>query len=97
MKIEEISERKTKDTIELEGKVIRANDPSDSEYGWSQRIILRDDTGEMGCWLNLDTKDDKVAKGASIKLEGKLSAEYTDKRTGKLKRSINGCKWNFVE
>jgi len=78
------------DGIEIEGNIIKALTPRDGEYGPSQFIVLKDKTGEQGCWLKLDSKEDKVSKGSSIKIKGKVSKEYEDDK-GKMKRSLNNC------
>ena len=76
------------DTIELEGKVFRMKAPNsndfDGEIVWGQFIVLKDDTGEQGCWLKLDSQEDKVTKGTHITINGKLGKEYKDSR-GKTK------------
>lgn len=95
MKVEEIKPRASEgDVIELEGKVSFVKKPNSSDFEgttvWSQFVYLKDDTGEQGCWLKLDSPEDKVTKGASIKIKGKLSKEYTDKK-GVMKRSVNNC------
>ena len=93
IKIEEMVRATEDDQVELEGKVFRANDPNEGEYGWSQFIVVKDDTGEQGCWLKLDGEEDKVSKGSTISLKGKVGKEYTDKR-GKKARSVNNCEFS---
>ena len=78
------------DIIELEGKVIRVLKPNKGEYGWSQFIVIKDETGEQGAWLKLDSEGDGVSKGASLKIKGKVSKEYKDDK-GVIKRSLNNC------
>ena len=94
MKVEEMPRASEGDTIELEGKVFRLKAPNSNDFEgeivWSQFIILKDETGEQGCWLKLDSKEDNVTKGTSIKIKGKLGKEYTTSR-GKKARSINNC------
>lgn len=78
------------DSIEIEGKVIKALTPRDGEYGPSQFIVVKDKTGEQGCWLKLDSKEeDKISRGSSIKVKGKVK-EYEDDK-GKMKKSLNNC------
>lgn len=101
MKVEEIKPRASEgDTIELEGKVFRLKEPNSKEFEgnvvWSQFIVVKDATGEQGCWLKLDEEGDKVSKGSSIKIKGKLGEEYTEKRSGKLKRSVNNCEFEVI-
>ena len=96
MKVEEIKPRASEgDVIELEGEVFRRKAPNSNDFEgttvWGQFIVLKDDTGEQGCWLKLDGEGDGVSKGSSIKIKGTLGKEYTEKRSGKLKRSINNC------
>ena len=93
IKIEEMVRATEDDQVELEGKVFRANDPNEGEYGWSQFIVVKDDTAEQGCWLKLDGEEDKVSKGSTISLKGKVGKEYTDKR-GKKARSVNNCEFS---
>lgn len=95
MKVKEIKPRASEgDIIELEGKVSFAKKPNSKDFEgttvWSQFIVLKDDTGEQGCWLKLDSPEDKVSKGTSIKIKGKLGEEYEDNK-GVMKRSINNC------
>jgi len=95
MKVEEIKPRASEgDVIELEGKVSFAKKPNSKDFEgttvWSQFIVLKDDTGEQGAWLKLDSPEDKVSKGSSVKIKGKLGEEYEDSK-GVMKRSINNC------
>jgi len=97
MKVEEIKPRASEgDTIELEGKVSFARKPNSNDFEgttvWSQFIVLKDDTGEQGAWLKLDSPEDKVTKGTSIRIKGKLGEEYEDKK-GVMKRSVNNCEF----
>ena len=100
MKVEEIKPRASEgDQIELEGKVPFARKPNSNDFEgttvWSQFIVLKDNTGEQGVWLKLDSPEDKVTKGTSIKIKGKLGEEYEDKK-GVMKRSINNCEFEIV-
>ena len=95
MKVGEIKPRASEgDVIELEGKVSFAKKPNSRDFEgttvWSQFVVLKDDTGEQGAWLKLDSPEDKVSKGSSIKIKGKLGEEYEDNK-GVMKRSINNC------
>ena len=94
IKINEMSRASEGDTIELEGKVFRLKEPNSNDFEgtivWSQFIVLKDETGEQGCWLKLDSAEDKVSKGSSIKIKGKVGKDYKDNR-GNTKRSINNC------
>lgn len=99
MKIEEITRASEGDTIELESKVSLAKAPNsndfDGEIVWGQFIVIKDDTGEQGAWLKLDSVDDKVTKGTAISIKGKLGKEYTTSR-GKKARSLNNCEFEVV-
>ena len=97
MKIEEIKPRASEgDFIELEGKVSHAQKPNEGQYGWSQFIGVKDSTGEQNCWIKLEGEEDKVTKGTPIKIKGKLSAEYPDKKTKEMVRSINNCDFEVI-
>ena len=99
MKVEEMPRASEGDTIELEGKVFRFKEPNsndfDGEIVWGQFVVLKDETGEQGCWLKLDSKEGFVTKGTVISIKGKLGKEYKDSR-GKMKRSINNCDFEVV-
>lgn len=99
MKVEEMPRASEGDTIELEGKVFRFKEPNsndfDGEIVWGQFVVLKDETGEQGCWLKLDSKEGFVTKGTVISIKGKLGKEYKDSR-GKMKRSINNCEFEVI-
>lgn len=95
IEIKEMPRASEGDAIELEGKVIRALKPNEGQYGWSQFIVLKDKTGEQGCWLKLDSEEDKISKNSSIKVKGKVGEEYEDSK-GKMKRSLNNCEFEVV-
>ena len=99
MKVEEMPRASEGDTIELEGKVFRLKAPNsqdfDGEIVWGQFVVLKDETGEQGCWLKLDSEDDAVTKGTSISIKGKLGKEYKTSR-GKMARSINNCDFEVI-
>ena len=100
MKIEELSRASEGDILELEGKVFRLKEPNsndfDGEIVWGQFVVLKDDSGEQGCWLKLDSKEGFVTKGMTISIKGKLGKEYTTSR-GKKARSINNCDFDIVQ
>jgi hypothetical protein len=96
IEIKEMSRASEGDTIEFEGKVFRANDPNSGQYGWSQFIVVKDATGEQGCWLNLEGEEDKVTKGSTIRIKGKVGKEYKNKQ-GKMDRSVNNCQFEVGE
>lgn len=63
--------------IITEGKVIKIlKDPNENEYGWSQFIKIKDDTGDMACWVNIETEEDAYKVGQYIKIKGKVN-KYT--------------------
>ena len=99
MKIEEMPRASEGDTIELEGKVFRLKEPNsndfDGEIVWGQFVVLKDESGEQGCWLKLGSQEDKVTKGMQISINGKLGKEYTTSR-GKKARSINNCDFEVI-
>ena len=100
MKVEEIKPRASEgDIIELEGKVFRLKAPNSNDFEgeivWGQFIVLKDETGEQGCWLKLDSENDAVTKGTSISIKGKLGKEYKTSR-GKIARSINNCDFEII-
>ena len=60
--------------ITIEGKIIKTPKPPNSgEYGWSQMIILKDDTGEIGSWIKIASAEDAYKVGQYIKVQGKVS------------------------
>ncbi len=99
MKVEEMPRASEGDTIELEGKVFRLKAPNsndfDGEIVWGQFVVIKDETGEQGVWLKLDSEDGAVTKGTTISIKGKLGKEYTTSR-GKTARSINNCEFEVV-
>lgn len=94
IEIKEMPRASEGDTIELEGRITKAIKPNSNEFEgkvvWSQFVVLKDETGELGCWLKLDSEGDKVPKGISLKVKGKVSKEYKDSK-GVMKRSLNNC------
>lgn len=75
MKIEQVKELDNGVSgITIEGRIIKTpKPPGDSEYGWSQMIILKDDTGEIGSWINIESAEDAYKVGQYIKVQGKVS------------------------
>ncbi len=60
--------------ITIEGRIIKTpKPPGNSEYGWSQMVILKDDTGEMGSWINIENAENAYKVGQYIKVQGKVS------------------------
>ena len=74
--------------ITIEGKIIKTpKPPGKSEYGWSQMIILKDDTGEMGSWINIESAENAYKVGQYIKVQGKVSKYLKGNKPG---ISLNG-------
>lgn len=75
MKIQQVKELENGVSgITIEGRIIKTpKPPGDSEYGWSQMIILKDDTGEIGSWVNIESAEDAYKVGQYIKVQGKVS------------------------
>jgi len=96
IEIKEMPRASEGDTIELEGKVFKLKEPNSNEFEgkvvWSQFIVIKDPTGEQGAWLKLDSEGDKVSKGATLKIKGKVGKEYKDSK-GVTKRSLNNCEF----
>jgi len=59
--------------ITIEGRIIRVLKPRASQYGWSQFIVIKDDTGEMGSNINIENEEAKYQGGEYIKVKGKIS------------------------
>jgi len=60
--------------ITIEGRIIKTpGKPRESEYGWSQMIVLKDDSGDMGSWLNIEDASNAYKVGDYIKVKGKVS------------------------
>jgi len=69
--------------ITIEGRIIKTpKPPGDSEYGWSQMIILKDDTGEIGSWINIESAEDAYKVGQYIKVQGKVSKYVKGNKPG---------------
>jgi len=74
--------------ITIEGKIIKTpKPPNNGEYGWSQMIILKDDTGEIGSWINIESAESAYKVGQYLKVQGKVS-KY--KKGDKQGVSLNG-------
>jgi aspartyl/asparaginyl-tRNA synthetase len=95
IEIKEMSRTSENDIIEIEGKIIRALTPKEGEWGWSQFVVVKDNTDKMGAWLKLDGEDDKVLKGSSVKVKGKVSKKFKNSQ-GKMARSLNGCQFEVI-
>jgi len=88
IKLNEMSRTKEGDVVEIEGNVKFAKAPMTGQYGVSQWVVIADSTGEQGCWIYLDSEEDKIIKGACIKVSGKVK-EFTNKKN-QPDKSVNG-------
>ena len=60
--------------ITIEGRITKTPKPPNSgEYGWSQMVILKDDTGEIGSWIKIASAESAYKVGQYIKVQGKVS------------------------
>jgi len=59
--------------ITIEGRITRVLKPRESQYGWSQFLVLKDDTGEMGSNINIENEEAKYQGGEYIQVKGKVS------------------------
>lgn len=73
--------------ITIEGRIIRVLKPRESQYGWSQFVVVKDDTGEMGSNINIENEEAKYQGGEYIQVKGKIS-QYV--KGGKPNVSLNG-------
>ena len=73
--------------ITIEGRIIRVLKPRESQYGWSQFVVVKDDTGEMGSNINIENEEAKYQGGEYIQVKGKIS-RYV--KGGKPNISLNG-------
>ena len=74
MKIEEV--KKLDDGVSgiiIEGRIIRVLKPRESQYGWGQFIVIKDDTGEMGSNINIENEEAKYQGGEYVQVKGKVS------------------------
>lgn len=89
MKIEEV--KKLDDGVSniiIEGEIIKTPlKPREGQYGWSQLVILKDDTDEISSWINIEGVNDDYKIGQYIEVKGKVS-KYT--KGGKPGVSLNG-------
>ena len=84
MKIEEV--KRLDDGVSgitIEGRIIKTpKEPRDSEYGWSQMIVLKDDTGEISSWINIENAENAYEIGQYIKIKGKVSKYMKGNKPG---------------
>ena len=79
--------------ITTEGRIIRVLKPRESQYGCSQFIVVKDDTGEMGSNINIENEEAKYQGGEYIQVKGKVS-RYV--KGGKPNISLNGNVLNEI-
>jgi len=69
--------------IIIEGKIIKTpGKPRESQYGWSQMIVLKDETSDMSSWINIESAKDAYKVGQYIKVKGKVSHYVKDGKPG---------------
>ena len=88
MKIEEV--KKLDDGvsgISIEGKLTKAYKPKEGQYGWSQFVVIEDDTANIGSNINIENEESLYSIGQYIKIKGKVS-KYV--KGGKSGISLNG-------
>ena len=73
--------------ITIEGRITRVLKPRESQYGWSQFVVIKDDTGEMGSNINIESEEAKYQGGEYIQVKGKVS-HYV--KNNKPNVSLNG-------
>jgi len=73
--------------ITIEGRITRVLKPRESQYGWSQFIVIEDDTANMGSNINIENEEAKYQGGEYVKVQGKVSRYVKD---GKPNVSLNG-------
>ena len=62
------------DGVTIEGRIIKTpKPPNNGEFGWSQMIILKDDTAEISSWLKIASAEDAYKVGQLVKVQGKVS------------------------
>ncbi|MHA1420446.1 MAG: OB-fold nucleic acid binding domain-containing protein, partial [Candidatus Heimdallarchaeaceae archaeon] len=60
--------------ITIEGRITKTpRAPKESQYGWSQFIIIKDDTEEIGSNINIENAEDAYKVGQYIQIKGKVS------------------------
>lgn len=82
--------------IDIEGEVtyvmLPRNVKGDNEKGhydfWSQFVVIQDQTGKIGCGVNIEKEEYKLIKGTKARIKGKLS-EYKNKK-GEMVKKIDG-------
>ena len=73
--------------ITIEGRITRVLKPRETQYGWSQFIVIKDDTDDMGSNVNLENEEAKYQGGEYIKIKGKVSRYVSNNKPG---ISLNG-------
>jgi len=88
LKIEEV--KKLDDGVSgiiIEGRITRVLKPRESQYGWGQFIVIKDDTGEMGSNINIENEEAKYQGGEYVQVKGKVSKYVKNDKPG---ISLNG-------
>lgn len=73
--------------ITIEGRITRVLKPRETQYGWSQFIVIKDDTDNMGSNVNLENEEAKYQGGEYVKIKGKVSRYISNNKPG---ISLNG-------
>ena len=73
--------------ITIEGRITRVLKPRETQYGWSQFIVVKDDTDNMGSNVNLENEEAKYQGGEYVKVKGKVSRYVSNNKPG---ISLNG-------
>jgi len=82
--------------IEIEGEVTYTMAPrfveGDNDRGhyefYSQFVVIKDETGEIGCSITIEKEEHKLVKGVVARVKGKLE-EYKNKK-GEMVKKIQG-------
>ena len=73
--------------IIIEGRITKALKPREGQYGWSQFLVIKDDSGDIGSNVNIENEEAKYQCEQYIKIKGKVS-HYV--KGGKENVSLNG-------
>jgi len=59
--------------IIIEGRITKVLKPRHGQYGWSQFVVIKDDSGDIGSNINIENEEEKYQGGEYIKIKGKVS------------------------
>jgi len=59
--------------ITIEGRITKVLKPRESQYGFSQFVVVKDDTDNMGSNVNIENEEAKYQGGEYIQVKGKVS------------------------